>query len=184
MFYLMGLLPSFLIPMRINLGAKLVHIDRRILGIDPGFVSAGYSVLVEEKGSFKILEIGVFKQSSALSITTRLGKFYTFFEDLAAQKQVTHLSLETPFLGKNAQNFLKLGYLRGVLNLLCYKKNYVLLEFSPREIKSAVTGYGHADKEQIASALGMLFPVLKNYGKISLDATDALAVSLCAGLNS
>jgi crossover junction endodeoxyribonuclease RuvC len=170
--------------MRIELAAKSVCRNRRILGIDPGFTSAGYAILAEETGNFKVLEIGTFKQSSALNITTRLGKFYAFFDNLAAEKQVTHISIETPFLGKNAQNFLKLGYLRGVLNLLCYQKNYVLLEFSPREIKNAVTGYGHADKEQIASALSMLFPTLKTFGKMPLDATDALAVSLCAGLNS
>jgi len=157
---------------------------KTILGIDPGFVCAGYAIITTESRGLQILEIGAFRQTSQQSISTRIGKFYTFFAKLAEEKQITHLSLEIPFLGKNAQNFLKLGYLRGVLNLLCYQKGYALLEFSPREIKNAITGYGQADKQQLASALQMLFPSLKNFGSLPLDATDALAVSICAGLQN
>lgn len=153
-----------------------------ILGIDPGFACAGYALITVSGSSMQLLDIGVLKQSAEESIFVRIGKFYDFFDALSAKNSVTHISLEIPFLGKNAQNFLKLGYLRGVVSLLCYKRGYTLFEFAPREIKFSVTGYGHADKEQVSNALKMFFPPLKNIQALKMDATDALAASLCAGM--
>lgn len=155
-----------------------------ILGIDPGFACAGYSIIEQYNYKFRIMQIGVLRQSSTMSIQDRLGKFFNFFDQLSEEKKITHLCIETPFLGKNAQNFLKLGYLRGIINLISYQKGYPLFEFSPREIKSAITGYGNADKEQVAAALNIFFPSLKNLKKMPLDATDALAISLCGGLKT
>jgi crossover junction endodeoxyribonuclease RuvC len=85
--------------------------------------------------------------------------------------------LETPFFGKNAQNFLKLGYLRGALYLLADKNRLKLHEFYPREVKQAVTGYGGASKDQVARVILQLFPRMKSPKKE--DVTDALAVTLC-----
>jgi crossover junction endodeoxyribonuclease RuvC len=161
-----------------------MHNKKIILGVDPGFACAGYSVIEQEDNRFRILQIGVLRQQSSLSIKDRLGKFFTFFDQLSTEKKITHLCLETPFLGKNASNFLKLGYLRGILNLISYQNGCELFEFSPREIKSAITGYGNADKDQVAAALSMFFPILKQTVKMPLDATDALAIGLCGGLRS
>jgi len=169
---------------KILFGQSYMTEKKIILGIDPGFSCAGYSIIEKTINQFKILEIGVLRQSSTISILDRLGKFHNFFDEMAKTKMVTHLCLETPFLGKNAQNFLKLGYLRGILNLICYQRGYTLFEFSPREIKSAITGYGNADKTQVAKALSIFFPILKDKIKLPLDATDALAISLCGGLKS
>lgn len=156
-------------------------VEKKVLGIDPSFVSAGYSVLKVVGNRFSVLRFGTLSQSSKLDIPTRIGKFYDFFSQLAQEEKITHIILETPFLGKNAQTFLKLGYLRGVLNLLAVQNGYDLLEYSPREIKSAITGSGQADKEQVARALQMFFPALK-LSEVKHDATDALAIGLCGGL--
>ena len=90
---------------------------------------------------------------------------------------VTDLALETPFLGKNAQNFLKLGYLRGLLYLLSNKNNLVLHEFAPRQVKQAVTGFGGASKDQVSRVVMQLFSHAIKAQKY--DVTDALAVTLC-----
>ena len=90
--------------------------------------------------------------------------------------KINEIALETPFLGKNAQNFLKLGYLRGILYLIADKSELLIHEFSPREIKQAITGFGGADKEQVARVLMRLFPIGIPE---KLDLTDALAVALC-----
>ncbi|MCX5924464.1 MAG: crossover junction endodeoxyribonuclease RuvC [Candidatus Dependentiae bacterium] len=107
----------------------------------------------------------------------RIGIFYDFFIEKIKTYNVTDLSIETPFLGKNAQTFLKLGYLRGVLCLMAYQSKLKLHEFSPREVKLAITGFGGAQKDQVARMIQMLFPGLPQ--PKTHDVTDAVAVSLC-----
>lgn len=148
-----------------------------ILGIDPGFIIAGYAVLKSENGRISLLDYGFLKMSSRQSIQERLVIFQDHMDQKIEQFGVTHVALETPFLGKNAQNFLKLGYLRGALLLLVQRKKLIVHELSPREIKRALTGFGGADKEQLARVIARLFPRISF--PLKLDVTDAIAVALC-----
>jgi len=148
-----------------------------ILGIDPGFKYAGFSIIKKEKDKTFLLDYGYLAMSSSDHLSVRIGIFYAFFSEKIIHWQVTDLALETPFLGKNAQNFLKLGYLRGILYLLANTHKLALHEFSPREVKQAVTGYGGASKEQVARIIMQLFPRLEKPKKE--DVTDALAITLC-----
>ncbi len=152
-------------------------IDKVVLGIDPGFVSAGFAIIRLKSRQAQLVDYGAFSQSSHLSIPARIERFHAFFLDKITEYSVTDLALETPFLGKNAQNFLKLGYLRGILFLLSEQSKLELHEFSPREVKKALTGYGQSDKEQVARVVVRLFPSLVLPKK--LDVTDAIAVALC-----
>ena len=97
-----------------------------ILGIDPGFSVTGYSILKKGSGStpslrnknqITLLDHGFLKMSAAQSLDVKIGIFYDLFTEKIKLHGVTVISLETPFLGKNAQTFLKLGYLRGILYL-------------------------------------------------------------------
>lgn len=148
-----------------------------ILGIDPGFSVTGFGILKKEAGRTHLLDYGALKMSSTDSLAVRIGIFHDFMENKIKAHGVTHLALETPFLGKNAQNFLKLGYLRGVIYLLSDRYKLPMAEFSPREVKLALTGFGGAEKDQVARVVLRLFPGLAMPGK--LDITDALAVTLC-----
>ena len=148
-----------------------------ILGVDPGFSVTGFGVLKKEQHKTYLLDYGYLKMSPSHSLMVRVGAFHDFFEDKITQWSVTDLALETPFLGKNTQSFLKLGYLRGILYLLSNKNSLQLHEFSPREVKLSVTGYGAASKEQVASVIMRLFPKIRAPDKA--DVTDALAVTLC-----
>jgi crossover junction endodeoxyribonuclease RuvC len=148
-----------------------------ILGIDPGFTITGFGLVKKEQGKIYLIDYGYLRMSSSKHLSERIGIFYAFFTDKIEDRNVTDISLETPFLGKNAQNFLKLGYLRGILYLLADRYSLTLNEFSPREVKQAVTGYGGASKEQVARVVLQLFPRMKIPDK--LDVTDALAVTLC-----
>lgn len=149
----------------------------RILGIDPGFSFTGYSVLKKEGPSTQLLDFGYLKLPQSKSLQERVCLFHDALDQKIKLFGITHLAIETPFLGKNAQNFLKLGYLRGILYFLAHKNNLILLEFAPTQIKQALTGYGGASKEQVAHILFKLFPTLAKPDKY--DATDALAISLC-----
>ncbi len=154
--------------------------SRILLGIDPGFSVTGYSILKTEEGKTFLLDFGYVKMSSKQHLSERTGIFYKHFKERIETLHVTDLALETPFLGKNAQTFLKLGYLRGILYLLANQNNLKIHEFSPREVKSAVVGYGGASKEQVALMILSMFPMINKLGKIEKnDVTDALAVSVC-----
>lgn len=148
-----------------------------ILGIDPGFSVTGYGIMSKQGQKTAILDYGALTLASTTSLSKRIGIFHNFFHEKINQFSITAIALETPFLGKNAQNFLKLGYLRGILYLLANRSTVELIEFSPREIKKAITGFGGAQKDQVARVLLSLFPGLQLPKK--LDVTDALAITLC-----
>jgi len=148
-----------------------------ILGIDPGFSATGFSILQKHKNQIMMLDHGFLSLASSKTLQVRIGIFHATFTEKIKQYQVTHIAIETPFLGKNVQSFLKLGYLRGILYLLAEQHNLIMHEFAPRQVKQTVTGYGAADKEQVAKVLSMLFPHIPK--SLKADVTDAIAISLC-----
>ena len=148
-----------------------------LLGIDPGCRFAGFGIIKKEGGPVYLLDHGCLRMNPAKPLSERVAIFHDFFHTKIITHQITHLALETPFLGKNAQNFLKLGYLRGILYLLAHKNNLILYEFSPREVKQAVTGFGGAGKDQVGRIITQLFPRIPTIERE--DVSDALAVTLC-----
>lgn len=153
-----------------------------ILAIDPGLVTCGFSVLKKQGQNVYLLDYGVLRLGSSKPIPDRICSFYKFCEEKISLHSITCISLETPFLGKNPSSFMKLGYLRGVVYLISQLYHLVLFEFSPCEIKTALTGHGFASKEQVARFLMKIFPGIVMPTK--LDATDALAVGLCCAMRS
>ena len=148
------------------------------LGIDPGTRTAGFSIMQKKEGKVFLLDYGALCMKPTLPLPERLGLLYAFFKEKIEQYQVQCLVLETPFAGKNLQVFLKLGYVRGILYLLAQQNSLEIAEYTPQQVKLAVTGYGHADKEQVARIIVRLFPGLIYPSK--LDITDALSVTLSA----
>ncbi|TET34539.1 crossover junction endodeoxyribonuclease RuvC, partial [Candidatus Dependentiae bacterium] len=138
----------------------------------------GFGILQKQTNNTVILvDYGDLRMQSSKSLAVRIGIFHDFITEKIERWQITDLALETPFLGKNTQTFLKLGYLRGILYLLSNRHDIRLHEFSPREVKQSVTGFGGAGKDQVARVVLQLFPRMKAPDK--QDVTDALAVTLC-----
>ena len=153
---------------------------RTILGVDPGFHVSGYAITQIRDGKVFVIDVGCLVMKSADSLSKRTGQFYQFCADKIVQHSVTEISLETSFLGKNAQTFLKLGFLRGILYLLADQHKLGIAEFAPKQVKATVTGWGGAGKDQVALMMQRLFPKLATLGSLERnDATDALAVALC-----
>lgn len=151
-----------------------------VLGVDPGFHITGFAILKKDQGKAYLIDYGSLKMKSVDHLSTRAGQFYNFFKNKIETLHVTVLALETPFLGKNTQTFLKLGYLRGILYLLANQYNLTIYEFAPREVKATVTGFGGAGKDQVASVIFRLFPKIIEFGGVeSNDVSDAMAVCLC-----
>lgn len=156
-----------------------------ILGVDPGLTITGYSLIAKQGSSINLLDYGALSLASnkQRTLIERVGMFYDFFTKKICEHQVTIITLETPFLGKNVQSFLKLGYLRGILYSLAYQHKLEVKEFSPREIKQVVTGYGGASKEQVAAMIYRLLPGLASKTVKTQDVSDAIAVGLTGAWN-
>jgi crossover junction endodeoxyribonuclease RuvC len=151
-----------------------------VLGVDPGFGITGFGVIRRGGNTVSVCDYGFLKLKPTDSLSCRVGVFYSFFQEKIKTHGVTCVSLETSFLGKNAQTFLKLGFLRGVLYLLADQNNLKIIEFSPMEIKQAITGCGGAGKDQVSFMIQRLFPRIIFQGEIKYkDVTDALAIGLC-----
>lgn len=148
----------------------------RILGIDPGTLSAGFAILDGERGATTLLQSGVIKLHRKKSIAQRVHQFHTQIEQIIIMNGITHIAIETPFFNKNMQSFIKLGYIRGSIYFLSEEYCLPLFEYAPTQIKQAITSWGHAPKGQVASVLYRLFPGLST--GLSNDITDAIAIGL------
>lgn len=148
-----------------------------VLGVDPGCIISGYAIIKKEERTTYLVDCGYLKFQPTKPLYERVALFHDGFKNKIVEYGITDLSLETPFLGKNAQNFLKLGYLRGILYLLAHQHQLTIHEFSPTQVKQTVTGFGGASKEQVARIVMQLFPKLQAPEK--MDVTDAVAVTLC-----
>jgi len=151
-----------------------------ILGIDPGTVIAGYCIMNVLDKKITIFDYGIIKFDRKMTLSNRVFQFYNDINELIEKHNVECISLETPYLGENAQSFLKLGYLRGIIYLICEQKKIILREFAPTTIKQQVTGSGRATKEEVQDMIKQLFPKIGNFE--TLDASDAVAIALCGAI--
>lgn len=146
-----------------------------ILGIDPGSRITGYGVIKVDNGQQTYLASGCIKtQQKALA--PRLLDIARALEQLISQFQPDECAIEQVFVSRNVQSALKLGHARGVAMLALIKQCAEVAEYSPREIKQAVVGYGGADKIQVQQ---MIMALLGLQQCPQVDAADALAVALC-----
>lgn len=148
-----------------------------ILGIDPGTLLMGYSVIEAQKNTFSIKTIDVLKLPSKKDHYHRLQLVHQKITELVEEFSPNEFAIEAPFFGKNVQSMLKLGRAQGVAIAAAMTKNIPVTEYSPRKIKQSITGNGNADKEQVWKMLQRLtsLPDKPKY----FDATDALAVAIC-----
>jgi crossover junction endodeoxyribonuclease RuvC len=148
-----------------------------ILGIDPGTLLMGYSVIEANKNAFSIKTIDALKLSSKKDQYQRLQLIHQKITELVDAFSPDECAIEAPFFGKNVQSMLKLGRAQGVAIAAAMTKNIPVTEYSPRKIKQSITGNGNADKEQVWKMLQRMtsLPDKPKY----FDATDALAVAIC-----
>ncbi len=148
-----------------------------ILGIDPGTLFMGYSIIETSSSQVKVVEIDVLKLSSKLDHYDRLKTIHHKVCELIEIFTPDLFAIEAPFFGKNVQSMLKLGRAQGVAIAAAMGKNIPVTEYSPKKVKQSITGNGNATKEQVWKMLQHLtsLPDKPKY----FDATDALAVAIC-----
>jgi len=147
----------------------------RIIGIDPGSRSTGYGVIDSDGIRLAHVASG-FVKSGAGDWAERLRMIYDGLDEVIDAHAPSELAIEKVFLHRNPSSALKLGQARGVAILAGARRSLAVHEYSPNEIKQAVTGKGHASKEQIQYMTRIL---LSLRGAPQTDEADALAVAIC-----
>lgn len=152
-----------------------------ILGIDPGIADTGYGVIYEEGSRLSCLVYGSIKTSSKDDLITRLDILHRELTKIIKKYKPDLASVEQLFFNKNVRTALIVGQARGVALLTLKQNKLPIVEFTPSQIKQAVSSYGQASKKQVQKMVKLIL----NLKELPYpdDAADALAIAICA-LNS
>lgn len=148
------------------------------IGIDPGTAITGYGLVLESSaGNLSVVDYGVITTSSKMEMANRLVLIYEELRRVVEKHQPDVAAVEKLFFQKNVRTAISVGQARGVAILALAQSGLAVSEYTPLEIKQAVTGYGGADKHQMQS----MVKALLNLGELPQpdDAADALAVAIC-----
>ena len=146
-----------------------------ILGIDPGSVCTGYGVIQCTGDRYVVIAHGVIDSQGAHA--ERLKVIYDHLTRIIKEYAPTMCALEMPIYAQNAQAMLKLGRAQAAAMLAAIHQGLTVAQYSPKEVKRAVTGSGAAHKEQVAYMVGSLLGLPGE--SLTSDESDALAVALC-----
>lgn len=147
-----------------------------ILGIDPGLAIVGYGVIETQKSASRAIDCGVINTPKEDSVPIRLTKIYDGMISLIEKYKPDCIAIEELFFNTNITTGINVAQARGVILLACTQKNLKMYEYTPLQIKQALTGYGKAEKKQIQFMVTRLLN-LKATPKPD-DAADGLAVAL------
>lgn len=153
--------------------------ERIILGIDPGTNVLGYGLLGIRGKEVRMIAMGVIDLRRVGDIYLKLGRIYERITGIIDSFLPDELAIEAPFLGKNIQTTLKIGRAQGVVITAAICRQIPICEYSPAEIKQAITGRGAAAKEQVAHIMQHTLKIPQEDMLPFLDATDALAAAYC-----
>ena len=150
----------------------------RVLGIDCGTEYTGYGVVeLGDDGALICLTCGAVKLSPRDSMPARLSTIFNRLGEVIVEHRPDRVAIEDVFYALNVKSALKLGQVRGVAMLAASSAGLEVAEYSPLSIKSAVVGYGRAEKQQVQHMVTRLL----NLAEIPEppDAADALAIAIC-----
>lgn len=147
-----------------------------ILGIDPGSRLTGFGLIQLVSRQTQYVASGTIKTDSTLPIADRLQQIYQGVVEVIQAYQPTEASIEQVFMCRNASSALKLGQARGVAMVAMANQQLTVSDYSAKQIKQAVVGYGGADKQQVQQMVKLL---LNLSAAPKPDAADALAIALC-----
>lgn len=147
----------------------------RILGIDPGLLHTGWAVIERDGSSRHYVASGVILPPTKLPLPERLAFVFRGVSELCETFKPDVCSIEIIFSNKNPKTTLLLGHARAAAIVAVANNNIPVFEYEPNIIKKALTGAGHADKEQIYKMLKILLPAAKPK---TADESDAIAIAM------
>lgn len=148
-----------------------------VMGIDPGLARVGYGVIEAEKGGLNPICYGCIQTSGEKRTSQRLIEIYTGIEALFEKYHPDCLAVEKLFFTKNITSAMSVSEVRGVILLAAEKRRLEIAEYTPNQVKQAITGSGRADKRQMQDMIKRLL----HLDKIPKpdDAADGLSIALC-----
>lgn len=148
---------------------------KRILGIDPGLLHTGWAVIDVAGSMRKYVASGVILPPTKIPLPERLAFIFNGVNDICENFNPDECSIEIIFVNKNSKTTLLLGHARAAAITAIAVRNIPVFEYEANKIKKALTGVGHADKEQIYKMLSILLP---NAHPKTSDESDAIAIAL------
>lgn len=148
----------------------------RILGIDPGSRFTGYGVIESSGPCLRFVACGVVKTTPRYPLSARINEVFEGLNEVIQLHGPECAAVEDVFVSKNPRSAIKLGQARGAAIVAAMQNGLTVSDYSPRQVKQAVAGYGQAEKDQVQNMVCML---LRLRGNPSADAADALAVAIC-----
>ncbi len=150
---------------------------RTIIAIDPGTATTGFALLQKSRSEVRLLDYGCIITSPKNTLPQRLQIIARDLRRLIKRYRPQELAIETLFFAKNVKTAMAVGQARGVTLLIGAENKLKISEYTPLQVKQALTGYGRADKRQIQLLVKARLN-LKNIPKPD-DAADAIAIGLC-----
>jgi crossover junction endodeoxyribonuclease RuvC len=151
--------------------------ERITLGIDPGLAIVGYAVVAAKGSELSMVACDVITTPAGSPVSQRLQVIYKRLSEVIATYQPHEAAMEELFFAKNARTAITVGQARGVAMLALANGGLSIAEYTPMQVKQAVTGYGGAKKEQIGEMVRILLH-LKAVPRPD-DAADAAAIAIC-----
>jgi crossover junction endodeoxyribonuclease RuvC len=148
----------------------------RVIGIDPGTGILGFGVIDVEKGKAKLVDAGVIRTPVKEDDAIRLQTIYDELTQIIAETKPQLMSVEKLFFARNVTTAMTVAQARGVVLLCAKQAGLDIYEYTPMQIKQALTGYGRAEKKQIQEMVRVILE-LKSVPKPD-DAADALAAAI------
>ena len=147
----------------------------KVLGIDPGTAAMGYGIVERTGGRLREVDHGCLVTSPDLSMPERLLAIHALVDELLELHQPDLMGVERLFFSRNVQTALGVGQARGVILLAAAEHGTPVREATPNEVKSAIAGYGAADKEQVQRMVQLVLGMSERPRPD--DAADALAIA-------
>src|SRR5215213_10658232 len=160
--------------------------DRRagmtILGIDPGTATMGWGVIRQEGNRLSYVQHGAIVTPSKWEMPRRLGRLFEGITELIKGYRPETVAVEELFFNTNVTTAITVGQARGVALLAAYKAGIEVVEYTPLQVKQAITSYGRADKRQMQEMVKALLnlPAIPRPD----DAADGLAIAICHAFSS
>lgn len=149
----------------------------RILGIDPGFAITGYSIVDYIGNKFNLETSGAILTEAKTSFPLRLERINKELDNIIKQYNPDAMAIEELFFNNNAKTAINVAQARGVILVTARQNNLNIYEYTPLQVKQAVTGYGRADKIQVQRMVKMILNTEK-LPKLD-DITDSMAMAIC-----
>lgn len=151
----------------------------RILGIDPGTAIIGYGVIELLYGQYRLIDYGCIRTPAHTPMPERLHLIYQAMGCLLEKYQPDEVAMEELFFNRNITTAITVAQARGVLLLAAAQKGQPIGEYTPLQVKQAISGYGRAEKKQVQYMVCRILNLLE--APKPDDAADALAVAICHG---